>query len=98
MDVQHVDASECVPDDELLSLNEALDLLTVASRSRTGKLGNCVPPACTLCRSHRIRIEVLFMLALHDGSLNRRRFLSIGSLALGGLSLSSLLAARAAAA
>jgi Protein of unknown function (DUF1501) len=38
------------------------------------------------------------MLTLHDGfgKLDRRQLLSIGSLALGGLSLSSLLAARAA--
>jgi hypothetical protein len=38
------------------------------------------------------------MLTLHNGSrpLSRRQFLSIGSLALGGLSLPSLLAARAA--
>jgi hypothetical protein len=40
------------------------------------------------------------MLSLHDtnGRINRRQLLSIGSLALGGLSLSSLLAHRAAAA
>ncbi len=39
------------------------------------------------------------MLTLHDGNpgLNRRQFLRVGGLGLGGLSLSSLLAAKAAA-
>src|SRR5579862_2474962 len=52
----------------------------------------CFPPACLSAKGHA-------MLTLHDGDhgIHRRQFLRIGGLGLGGLSLSSLLAAKAAA-